>query len=194
LVFYERVKYARGAGDEPARVSSLGELAAAAQQGDARASDALWARCCIVARQVARRWANNGVDAEDLSQEALLRAVESFAALRDPTALVSWLQVVMTRSVSHGLRNVRRKRPLLTGGSDPEALPALEAAPDFQVDLRRLLATLGGLPAEERSCLWLRRGEGLRIDEIAEETALSPSTIQRRLHVAERRLAKRLGR
>ena len=187
-------EHARAQVAEPTRLSSLGELAAAARLGDARASDALWARCCILARQVARRWASNGVDVEDLSQEALLRAVESFAALRDPTALVSWLQVVMTRSVSHGLRNVRRKRPLLTGGSDPEVLPALEALPDYQVDLRRLLVTLGGLPEEERSCLWLRRGEGLRIDEIAEETALSPSTIQRRVHVAERRLAKRLGR
>lgn len=175
-----------------ANVSSLAELAVAARLGDARASDALWARCCVVARQVARRWASNGVDVEDLSQEALLRAVESFAALRDPAALVSWLQVVVTRSVAHGVRGVRRKRPLLSGGSDPEILPAHEALPDFQVELRRLLAALGGLPEEERSCLWLRRGEGLRIDEIAKETALSPSTIQRRLHVAERRLAKRL--
>ena len=172
----------------------MAELAAAARGGDPRASDALWARCSVVARQVARRWANSGADVEDLSQEALLRAIESFAALRDPAALVSWLQVVVKRSVTHGVRSARRKRPLLAGGSDPEVLPAREAAPDFQVDLRRLLATLGSLPEEERSCLWLRRGEGLRIDEIAQETALSPSTIQRRLHVAESRLAKRLRR
>jgi RNA polymerase sigma-70 factor (ECF subfamily) len=179
---------------ELSAVSTLAELAAAARKGDARASDALWERCSGVARQVARRWASNGADVEDLSQEALLHAVESFAALRDPGSLVSWLQVVVKRSVTHDVRKVRRKRPLLTGGSDPEVLPAREALPDFQVDLQRLLATLGGLPEEERSCLWLRRGEGLRIDEIAQETALSPSTIQRRLHVAERRLAKRLGR
>ena len=175
-------------------MATLAELADAARSGDMRASDALWARCSVMARQVARRWANNGVDVEDLSQEALLRAIESFAALRDPASLVSWLQVVVKRSVTHGVRSARRKRPLLAGGSDPEVLPALEAPPDFQVDLRRLLVTLSNLPEEERSCLWLRRAEGLRIDEIAQETSLSPSTIQRRLHVAEQRLAKRLRR
>lgn len=175
-------------------MASLAELATAARLGDERARDALWARCNVLARQVARRWASSGADVDDLSQEALLRAVESFAALRDPTSLISWLQVVVKRSVTHGVRSVRRKRPLLSGGSDPEILPALEALPDFQVDLRRLLDTVSSLPEEERSCLWLRRGEGLRIDEIAKETELSPSTIQRRLHVAERRLAKRLRR
>jgi RNA polymerase sigma factor (sigma-70 family) len=164
----------------------MAELAAAAGLGDARASEALWACCAVVAKQVAQRWATNGVDVEDL------RAVESFSALRDPAALVSWLQVVVRRSVTHGARRVRRKRPLLTGGSDPEVLPSLAALPDVQVDVRRLLATLESLPEEERRCLWLRRGEGLRIDEIAKETELSASTIQRRLHVAERRLVKRL--
>jgi DNA-directed RNA polymerase specialized sigma24 family protein len=59
---------------------------------------------------------------------------------------------------------------------------SLEALPDVQVDARRLLAILDGLPEEERRCSWLRRGEGLRIHEIAKETALSVSTIQRRLH------------
>lgn len=152
----------------------------------------LWARCTIVARQLAQRWANGGVDVEDLSQDALLHAVESFSALRDPAALVSWLQVVVRRSVTHSARRIRRKIPLLTGGSDPAVLPSLEAQPDIQVDVRRLLATLDGLPEEERRCLWLRRAEGLRIDDIAKETALSASTIQRRLHVAERRLVKRL--
>jgi RNA polymerase sigma factor (sigma-70 family) len=170
----------------------MAELATAAGLGDSRANDALWARCAVVAKQVAQRWASNGVDVEDLSQEALLRAVESFSALRDPAALVSWLQVVVRRSVTHGARRVRRKRQLLTGGSDPEVLPSQAALPDVQVDVRRLLETLESLPEEERRCLWLRRGEGLRIDEIAKETALSASTIQRRLHVAERRLAKRL--
>jgi RNA polymerase sigma factor (sigma-70 family) len=175
-------------------VASLAELAALVQLGDLQARDALWARCSVFARQVARRCGGNVVDVDDLSQEALLRAVESFSSLRDPAALISWLQVVVRRSVSHHLRKIRRRGPLFTCGSDPEVLPARDALPDFQVELRRLLATLGSLPEEERSCLWLRRAEGLRIDEIARETALSRSTIQRRLQLAERRLAKRLPR
>jgi len=84
------------------------------------------------------------------------------------------------------------KRPLLSGGDDPDVLPSLDALPDFQVDVRLLLRLLEGLSEEERRCLWLRRGEGWRIDEIARETALSVSTIHRRVRAAERRLMKRL--
>jgi RNA polymerase sigma-70 factor (ECF subfamily) len=193
-MFHGQVKeqQARAQRKEPTSRLSLSELATAARRGDLRASKALWARCAAVAKNVAQRWARNAVDVEDLSQEALLRAVESFSALRDPTALVSWLQVVVRRSVTLGARRVRRKRSLFSGGSDPEFLASQEAMPDVQVDVQRLLTTLEGLPEEERRCLWLRRGEGLAIDEIAKETALSPSTIQRRLHEAERRLVKRL--
>ncbi|HYQ27249.1 MAG TPA: sigma factor-like helix-turn-helix DNA-binding protein, partial [Polyangiaceae bacterium] len=87
---------------------------------------------------------------------------------------------------------VRLKRPLLSGGDDPDVLPSLEASPDFQVDVRLLLGLLEGLSDEERRCLWLRRGEGWRIEEIARETELSISTIHRRVRTAERRLMKRL--
>lgn len=71
-------------------------------------------------------------------------------------------------------------------------LPSLEALPDFQVDLRLLLALLEGLNEEERCCFWLRRAEGWRVEEIARETELSVSTIQRRVRAAERALIKRL--
>ena len=146
----------------------------------------------IVARQVARRWAGSGLEADDLSQEALLRAVESFSSLRDPAALVNWLQMVVRRSANHDARRGRRKRPLWSGGSDPEVLPSLEALPDFHVDVRLLLTLLDGLSEEERNCLWLRRAEGWRIEEIASETGLSVSTIRRRVRTAEHSLMKRL--
>ena len=168
------------------------ELVEAARSGDLGASQALWQRCSVVARQVARRSVGRGSDADDLSQEALLHAVESFSSLRDPSALANWLQVLVRRSAVHDARRIRRKRPLLSGGDDPNALPSLDALPDFQVDVRLLLGLLEGLSEEERHCLWLRRGEGWRIEEIAQETALSVSTIHRRVRTAERRLMKRL--
>jgi RNA polymerase sigma-70 factor, ECF subfamily len=183
---------ARSQADTQGRAADVTELVAAARVGDPAANDALWARCSVVAKQIARRWAGSAADAEDLSQEALLRAFESFDGLRNPAALNGWMQVIVTRSVVRRVRIVRRKRALTAGDNDPEVLPSRDPLPDFQVDLRRLLATLGSLPEEERRCFWLRRCEGLRIEEIARETALSPSTIHRRLNVAERRLAKRL--
>jgi RNA polymerase sigma factor (sigma-70 family) len=165
-------------------------LIEAARSGDQNAAQALWRRCSDVAKQVARRSAGRGIEADDLSQEALLVAVESFSSLRDPSALVKWLQVLVRRSAVHSARRVRLKRPLLSGGDDPAMLPSLDTPPDFQVDVRLLLGLLECLSEEERRCVWLRRGEGWRIEEIAEETALSISTINRRVRTAERRLTK----
>ena len=183
---------ARATTPEQGSSAEVTALVALVRLGNAEANDALWQRCCVVAQRVARRWAGSGADADDLSQEALLRAIESFDGLRDPAALHGWLQVIVSRSVARRVRIVRRKTELTAYGSDPESLPSREAPPDFQVDLRRLLDTLSSLPEEERRCFWLRRCEGMCIEEIARETALSPSTIHRRLNVAERRLAKRL--
>jgi len=176
---------------QPAAIK-LAEAVGAARLGDSRAKDALWARCFAVAKQMARHWSANSADAEDLTQDALLSAIESFEDLRDPASLLSWLQVVVRRSLGHEVRSQRRRSPLLTGGADPELLLAPELLPDTLIDLQRMLAVFESLPEEERTLLWLRRGEGLRIKEIVRETALSPSTIHRRLRVAERRLAKRL--
>jgi hypothetical protein len=58
---------------EPAGVATLAELAALVQLGDLRARDALWARCSVFAKQVARRCGGSAVDVDDLSREALLR-------------------------------------------------------------------------------------------------------------------------
>ena len=165
---------------------------ALARTGAAESTSADWARCSSIAQRIARRWSSSPADADDLSQEALLRAFESLEGLRDPAALHGWLQVIVTRSVIRRVRIVRRKQSLTASGSDPEFSPSLAPLPDFQVDVRRLLDLLGSFPEEERRCFWLRRCEGLCIKEIAQETALSPSTIHRRLNVAERRLAKRL--
>ena len=178
----------------PERGSSrdMTALVAAARLGNSEASAALWQRCCVVAQRVARRWAGSGADADDLSQEALLRVVESIDGLRNPAALNSWLHVIVARSVARRVRHVRHNRELTVAVCDPECLPSGDPLPDFQVDLRRLLDTLSSLPEEEGRCFWLRRCEGLGISEIARETALSRSTIHRRLSVVERRLAKRL--
>ena len=168
------------------------ELIEAIRSGDQRASQTLWRRCSVLAKQVARRFAASGIDADDLSQEALLHAIESFSSLRDPSALVKWLQVVVRRSAMHDAQRVRQKRALLSGGDDPDVLPSLDALPDFQVDVRRLLTLLDGLSEEERRCLWLRRAEGWHIDEIVRETTLSISTVRRRVRAAERLLRKQM--
>ncbi len=169
--------------------TEMAELVLAARRGETRGDSALWRRCTVVAQRIARRWAQSAADADDVSQEALLRAFQSLDSVRDPAALPGWLQVVVVRTVA---RMSRRRATLGASRTNTDRLASCDPAPDLQVDLQRLLSLLSGLPPQERDCFWLRRAEGLGIREIAEETALSPSTILRRLKGAERRIEKRL--
>jgi DNA-directed RNA polymerase specialized sigma24 family protein len=138
---------------EQGSAPSLSELATAAGLGDSRAAAALWARCSVVATQVARCWANDSAEAEDLSQEALLRVVESFSALRDPAAVVGWLRVIVQRSVTRGARSVRRGRPLFAGGGDPEMLPSpRDPRRSARGRAALLVVAARGRPAHRRNC------------------------------------------
>ncbi|MGH9136070.1 MAG: sigma factor, partial [Acidimicrobiales bacterium] len=56
---------------------------------------------------LARRLA--GRDAEDLVQEALLRACQSFSSLRDRQAGARWLRVILTNVWRDGLRRHGRE-------------------------------------------------------------------------------------
>ncbi|MEO8900378.1 MAG: sigma-70 family RNA polymerase sigma factor [Polyangiaceae bacterium] len=165
----------------------MAELVVAARKGDTAASRALWAHCSTLARRIARRWTSNLADAEDISQEALLYAFKDLDSVRDPTALVGWLQVVIVRAAA---RNARQRDARRVSEANPDSLVAHDAPPDSQVECRRLIEFVGRLPDELRDCLWLRRGEGLSIAEVAQETELSAATVYRRMHVADERLAR----
>ena len=168
----------------------LSELVVAARLGDADATAALWTRCSVIAKRIARRWATNPADAEDISQEALLHAFKDLAAVRDPTALAGWLQVVIVRAARRTARLARERQGTDVLNARLEKLEAHDAPPDSQVDCRRILELVRRLPDEQRECFWLRRAEGLGIAEIAQETELSAATVYRRMHVAEARLAR----
>jgi len=143
---------------------------------------------------LARRLA--GQDAEDLVQEALLRACRSFASLRDRQAGGQWLRVILTNVWRDRLRKVARE-PAEVSVDDVECFSLyrtlVEEDPFPYSDSLHLdflggfseddvHAVLGRLPARYRAPLVLRYVEGFPTKQIARTLALPLGTVLSQLH------------
>lgn len=130
----------------------------------------------------ARRWS----DADDLAQEALLKAYRSIAGFEGRSSLATWLYSV-TRSVC--LDHHRSKLARARGAEDPLEDQAESASPqagpdgllETKGDTELLWGALKRLPAEFRVPLVLFEIEGLAYDEIASIEGVPIGTIRSRL-------------
>src|SRR5258708_3619004 len=137
-------------------------------------------------------------DAQDLAQEAMLRALRYFHAFRGEAARPWLLRIVRNTWIDFGTRNKMEKLPLevlenrAADGPDPEQ-SAL--ASDQR---RQIAAALAALPAEAREVLVLREIEDLSYKHIAVVLDLPIGTVMSRLARAREKLAVelkgRLGR
>lgn len=150
-------------------------------------SDLDWLQVRRYCLREARRHAARPSDAEDIAQNATLRAWCARHTLRDQEALWSWLSQI-TRN--EAMRMYERKRPEcmaeLPESVDEESLADRVAA---SLDLRRALALL---PDVDRQLVALHYGRDLTCQIAAARLDLALPTAKVRLHRVRRRLAKAL--
>ena len=122
--------------------------------------------------------------AEDLAQEAFLRALERWEDIRDlgPNACRSWLYKTAKNLYIDLLR--RQSREALAGEETLEAQPFEE---DFTALAVRQL--MDRLPPEEKALFDLRYFRGYDSTELGELFDLPPATVRSRLSAARKRLA-----
>src|SRR6266478_745204 len=153
------------------------------------------AECGPLAYRVARGVLRNTADAEDVAQEALLRAYRQFDRLRDRTRFHAWLVRIAFRLALDRLRSGKRREQRDTLWSQPERQPRTATAEDiaasneFQEHLEDALAEL---PEKLRLVLLLAAMEGHTIEEIASMLGISTGTVKSRIFYARRQLAEKL--
>src|SRR5437764_1759664 len=125
------------------------ELVREAAQADARREfEERLAECGPLAYRVAQGVLRNTADAEDVAQEALLRAYKSFERLRDRSRFRGWLVRISFRLAVDRLRSATRREQRDTLWSHPAHLPApanaedIAASNQFQSHLERALEEL----------------------------------------------------
>ena len=151
------------------------------------------------AYSLARYLMRNDSDADDVVQEAFLRALKYFGGFRGEGASQSraWLLAIV-RNMAHSWR-----RRLHTGSSTTEFDETVhsEAIADehpgsalSRRDLRETLAeVLDRLPPEFREVIVLREMEGLSYKEISEVADVPVGTVMSRLSRARKRLQEALS-
>src|SRR6266853_4538917 len=153
------------------------------------------AECGPLAYRVARGVLRNTADAEDVAQEALLRAYRRFDRLRDRNRFRAWIVRIAFRLALDRLRSRKRRELRDTLWSQPEHQPPAATAEDLAASNEfeaRLENALSELPEKLRLVLLLAVMEGHTIDEIGVMLGISTGTVKSRIFYARKQLAEKL--
>lgn len=168
------------------------ELLARVQAGDSEAFDLLVRRYLPKARVIARRLMQNPDDADDLVQDAFLRALERIATFDISRAFEPWFMRLL---VNLGLDWRRKQVVRRTESHDPERL-AGGTRPDREAERSELRSSLEQalekLPDRQRLIVTLFEIDGRSTEEVAEMLKVSQVTVRWHLHQARKALREML--
>jgi RNA polymerase sigma-70 factor, ECF subfamily len=150
--------------------------------------------------RVARSVMGNDTEAEDVLQDAYVRALAALGSFRGESSLATWLTRIVVNEALQRLRQ-RRSRPIEAevSGEMPESaeiipFPVHVSTPDPEItmaqrELRVLVErAIDGLPQEFRTVLVARTIEGMSTEETADALGLKAETVKTRLHRARQML------
>lgn len=169
-----------------------------AQQGDQTAFATLYREHVGRVYALCLRLTADPARAEELTQDAFVRAWERLASFRGESAFASWLYRLTVNVVWLDLRTTRRRVARVFPTDDPATFerPGERAEegsrlgdPGLSLDLERAVAAL---PAGAREVFVLHDVEGYRHDEIAELTGIAVGTSKAQLFRARRLLREAL--
>ena len=185
------------------------ELVRAAKAGDLAAFEELTARHERQIYSLAFRILQNPHDAEDVTQQAFLSAVENLAKFREESSFATWLYRIATFAA---LKVIRKRKGLVTISleeateprEDYDTIPHPEYIADWKQspgqlvernETQRLLDdALAKLDEKHRLVFVLRDVEGLSVNETAGALGLTESNVKMRLLRARLQLREELTR
>ena len=164
------------------------ELVERVKQGDAAAYDVLVRRHLARATAIARRLLGNIDDAEDLVQEAFMRALDRIASFDATRAFAPWFYRLL---INTGI-NARKSRALRATEPERGDVATRGANPlEFteRKEIReRFAAALGALSPRQRLVVSMFEVDGLSTAEIAEALGISRETVRWHHHQARQSL------
>jgi len=134
-----------------------------------------WRRLLGLARSIVA-----DLEAEDVVQDALIKAWKKLGSLREPRAFSAWLTRIVANTAVARARRRRFFEPI-----DGIAVAAVETPVDLRIDIGRLLL---GLAPRQRAVLHLTAVEGYSDREIGEALGISCSSVRVHRLRARRRL------
>jgi RNA polymerase sigma-70 factor (ECF subfamily) len=167
-------------------------VAARAAGGDLAAFEELVRRYQEPLYRYLWRMCRNQAEAEDMAQEALVKAWVGLGGFRGRASFKTWLFRIGTNLCLNRLSRARRTEPL-----DEELPGPRQDEPEENFRQRRARAcvrlAVDSLPADQRTVLVLWAYEGMSYDEIAEATGRTWASVNALLYRARITLRERLA-
>lgn len=147
----------------------------------------------------ARAMVSDAADAEDVAQDAFVRAYRGLRGFRGGSAFKTWLyQIVANTARTHlARRRHRPERPVGSLSDGTEDVPEPRSREDLEtavVQRDAIDRALAALPVELREAVVLRDVEGLEYRDIAEALGVPMGTVESRIFRARARLRDALRR
>ena len=167
-------------------------------KGDANAFEHLVHAYEKTVYNLALRTLGNREDAEDVTQEAFLKAYRSLGSYRGDSKFSVWLYRIVSNLCLDLLRS-RQRKPVqsLTVEDDDGEIGELEISDehfspekllDRKLTRESVQRGLDSLPDDARQILLLRELQGMSYEEIGQALDLEPGTVKSRIFRARKRL------
>lgn len=174
------------------------------QNGDMDAFEELVVRYERKVYAIAYRFMGNREDANDLSQEAFIKAYRNINKFRKDSSFFTWMCRIVSNVCKDELRKIKRKPQTyldedvwLEEGSVSKQVKDNEPTPEQayeKVELNNYLQSLlNQLKPEYRMVIILREIEGYSYDEISELLNVSLGTVKSRISRARKALKEKIA-
>lgn len=179
------------------------QLVERVQRGDKHAFDLLVSKYQRKLGRLISRFVRDPAEAEDVTQDAFIKAYRALPGFRGESAFYTWLYRIGINTAKNYLLASKRRAPTSTSFDAEESESFEEASllrevntPENELMSKQVVgvvqASLQQLPEDLRSALTLREIEGLSYEEIASVMNCPIGTVRSRIFRAREAIAENL--
>ncbi|MBI3284572.1 MAG: RNA polymerase sigma factor RpoE [Burkholderiales bacterium] len=179
------------------------QLVERVQRGDKKAFELLVSKYQRKLMRLVSRLVYDHAEAEDVVQEAFIKAYRALPNFRGESAFYTWLYRIGVNTAKNHLVTQGRRTPTSTDADVEEAETFVDAdglrdinTPESLLASKQIAETvnaaMSSLPEELRNAITLREIEGLSYDEIAEVMLCPIGTVRSRIFRAREAIAEKL--